>query len=94
MFQRWLRAVLQTAASDSEAARALAGCGDLIKGYGDTRVRTSGQLMQILDQVESNTAVSAEQIAGWRRAALVDDEGQAFRDSLEGSESNGNKVSV
>lgn len=80
----WLAAI-QSAASrgDLDLARELAECGRIIKGYGDTRARTKGQLGDILSCVTGAEPVTAATVAEWREAALADDEGRAFRQALE-----------
>jgi indolepyruvate ferredoxin oxidoreductase beta subunit len=83
MINRWLGAVAHLAATDTDAARALAHCGGLVKGYGDTRARTTGQLMSILEKLESSVSVSAQQISDLRDAAQIDDNGKTFLDNLE-----------
>jgi indolepyruvate ferredoxin oxidoreductase beta subunit len=67
-------------------AREISECGRMVKGYGATRQRTTGQLLAILGQVERSNVLSATVIAGWRQAALADDDGAAFDASLEQSQ--------
>lgn len=84
---RWLQAIRRAAqGGDLDLARELAECGRLVKGYGDTRARTSGQVADILARSEQGTA-SAAAVARWREAALADDEGQLYRESLTGGAS-------
>jgi indolepyruvate ferredoxin oxidoreductase beta subunit len=82
LIDRWLAAVQQAAATDLALARELAELGRLVKGYGDTRARTSAQVAEILSRYERGEAHSAEQVRQWRAAALADDEGSAFRAAL------------
>lgn len=93
---RWLGAIGQVAErGELDLARELAECGRLVKGYGDTRARTSAQVAGILARIEQGGPVSAAAVAGWREAAMADDEGAAFRQSLVGApgESTGNNTS-
>lgn len=79
---RWLQALRKAAlGGDLDLARELAECGRLVKGYGDTRSRTSAQVADILARVEQGGA-SAAAVAQWREAAFADDDGAAFRQSL------------
>lgn len=82
LISRWLDAVKDAAKLDPSLAQELAECGRLIKGYGDTRHRTSDQLSNILQKHEQNSAHSASVVASWRDAALKDDEGQALELAL------------
>ena len=50
MIDRWYDAVLS--ADEHDKAMAIAALGRLVKGYGETRHRTTSRLMQILDYVE------------------------------------------
>ena len=79
---RWLRAV--ESAADTDQALALADSGGLVKGYGETRYRTSAQLAAILAQVEARPDLSAAAISALRQAALADDENVAFDRELAG----------
>jgi indolepyruvate ferredoxin oxidoreductase beta subunit len=83
MIQRWLLAVKAAASRDQALAREIVECGRMVKGYGATRQRTTGQLLAILEHVEHCDALAASEIAGLRLAALADDDGAAFSASLE-----------
>ena len=50
MIDRWYYAVLS--ADEHDMAMAIATLGRMVKGYGETRHRTTSRLMQILDYVE------------------------------------------
>ena len=63
-------------------AAELVECARLVKGYGDTHARTSGQLHTILEHVEETPELPAERVAALREAALADDDGTAFRATL------------
>ena len=77
LIQRWLQAVRYAAGRDRALALELVECGRLVKGYGDTRARTTAQMQAILAHAAGD-AVSADSIATLREAALADDEGRAF----------------
>ncbi|MBN7797379.1 indolepyruvate oxidoreductase subunit beta family protein [Parahaliea mediterranea] len=82
---RWLQAIRRAAQGDDlDLARELAECGRLVKGYGDTRARTSAQVADILARAEQGGA-SAAAVAHWRETAFADDDGVAFRQSLAAS---------
>lgn len=88
MIERWLGAIFQACRSGHlELARELAECGRVIKGYGDTRARTSGQLSDILSLIErgESGAIDASDVAQWREDAMADDEGRALRRALASS---------
>lgn len=80
MINSWLDAVNLLAKSDLAAAQEMADCGRLIKGYGETRYRTSSQLTAIVSKAESSPA--AEEIAELYEAAFADDENKAFKKTL------------
>lgn len=82
MINRWLAAVKAAAATDAALAREIVELGRLVKGYGDTRHRTTGQVTAMLERLEQGDARSAEDVRQWREAALADDEGTAFRAAL------------
>lgn len=83
LITRWLEAIRRAARKgDLALARELVECGRLVKGYGDTRVRTSAEVDEVLARVGGSEGVSAATVARWREAALADDEGGAFRESL------------
>jgi indolepyruvate ferredoxin oxidoreductase beta subunit len=80
---RWLQALKSAAARTGDDGQALAlelaECGRLVKGYGDTRARTSGQVQAMLERIEQQPdRVDADTVAQWRSAALADDENKAF----------------
>lgn len=85
MIQRWLAAIRRAASGGRPGqalARELAECGRMVKGYGDTRARTSTQLQRILERVEQDAQLSAGTVLQWRNAALADDESKAFSAAL------------
>lgn len=80
---RWLEAVYGAARrGDLALALEVAECGRLVKGYGDTRARTSAQVDEILVRLGRGDPVSPAAVAEWREAAMADDEGSAFRGAL------------
>jgi len=78
----WLSAIGELAAQDNKAAIELAACGRLIKGYGDTRARTTQQMAKIIERARGSLSAgagsSARELAQWRDAAFADDENNAF----------------
>ena len=75
MIQRWLNSVMESLKKDPEHALALAKCGRIVKGYGETRHRTSSQLMEIVDRAAS---MSVTKIESLHHAALEDDTGHTL----------------
>ena len=87
--ERWLDAVNRAAPSRPAVALAIARCGQLIKGYGDTRIRAMRNFETLYSTliepaIEQDGDRAAEQIDGARAAALADDEGKALREYLTG----------
>ena len=80
MIRRWLDATVEALGDDHERALALARCGRLIKGYGETRHRTSSQLMAIVDRAAD---LPPANIKSLRDAALEDDVGEGFSKMLD-----------
>ena len=82
MIHRWLSSVRDALAEkDSVRALAFARCGRLVKGYGETRHRTTSQLMNIVDK---GAGLSSEKIESLKDAALDDDTGDGFKKMLDG----------
>lgn len=75
LIERWLSSI--AAAADGDTARALADCGRLIKGYGETRFRTTSQMTVILDTANASQP-DADGVSQLLSAALEDDEGTSF----------------
>ncbi len=87
---RWLAAIERVATLGWAPAHALALCGRLIKGYGDTHARGHENMARIVDTLTSDAAVArfAAQAAGGalltaaldsaRDAALADPDGKAL----------------
>jgi indolepyruvate ferredoxin oxidoreductase, alpha subunit len=87
--EAWLRLVVQAAPLAVELALEIAECARLIKGYGDTHKRGSGNYRLIetelmLPALAGNMAPrqAAEAIANARTAALLDPEGEALAKCL------------
>ncbi len=80
MIHRWLDSIVEALGDDHDRALALARCGRLIKGYGDTRHRTSSQLMAIVDRADR---LPTANIKSLRDAALEDDAGEGFLKMLD-----------
>ncbi len=81
MIERWLAAVLKAAKADLGLALEIAECARLIKGYGDTHKRGSGNFLRIFETLVDTDgdlapAGRAEAIRKARDAALADPEGR------------------
>ena len=68
MIARWFDAVLS--AGEHDMAMAIAALGGMVKGYGETRHRTTSRLMQILDYVEQSPDSDPSAIAALQLAAM------------------------
>jgi indolepyruvate ferredoxin oxidoreductase beta subunit len=87
LIERWLRAVRQAALHDLPLALEIAECARLIKGYGDTHRRGTENFNAIFAAlVDGRPGLAASErafaIAGARKAALADPEGQALAKAL------------
>jgi indolepyruvate ferredoxin oxidoreductase, beta subunit len=89
--EAWLRLIVQAAARSAELAIEIAECAGLIKGYGDTHRRGSGNYDQIVKHVAMPAVADAmplrqaiDGIASARAAALLDPEGEALAKCLAG----------
>ena len=71
MIDRWLQTVLT--AEGQEQGRAIAELGGMVKGYGDTRYRTTSRLMTILDYLDTTPDADADTIAALHVAAMAPD---------------------
>jgi indolepyruvate ferredoxin oxidoreductase, beta subunit len=87
--EAWLRMIAQAAPAAVELALEIAECARLIKGYGDTHKRGSGnyrlietELMQPALAGSMPPRQAAEAIANARTAALLDPEGEALAKCL------------
>jgi indolepyruvate ferredoxin oxidoreductase alpha subunit len=88
--ERWLGLIVQASALSSELAVETAECARLIKGYGDTHKRGSGNYRQIethvilpalAGRIASHKAADA--VASARTAALVDPDGESLARCLD-----------
>jgi len=84
MISAWLGAIETTAKDNPTAALELAKCGRLVKGYGDTRARTSTQLMSIV-RLSKTHSLDESVISKLQQAALSGDDNRAFETALEAS---------
>ncbi len=87
--EAWLRSIAQAAALSGELALEIAECARLIKGYGDTHARGTGNYRLITSQViapalagQMPARKAADAIANARTAALLDPEGEALSQCL------------
>ena len=71
MIDRWYDAVLS--GREHDLALSIAALGGMVKGYGETRYRTTSRLMQILDYLERSTDSDASIVTSLRLAAMVPD---------------------
>ena len=71
MIERWLEKVLTS--GDQAQSRAIAKLGGMVKGYGDTRYRTTSRLMTILDYLDTAPDADAGSIAALHAAAMAPD---------------------
>ncbi len=92
--EAWLRSIAQAAPLSAELAIEIAECARLIKGYGDTHKRGSGNYRLIESELmlpalagDMPPRQAAEAIANARTAALLDPEGEALAKCLAEIES-------
>ena len=82
LIRRWLNQIKAQVAENPQVAIEIALCGRLVKGYGDTRERTSDQVSAICQSAAVRANISAEHIANLRAAAMADDTNEAFHKLL------------
>ncbi len=84
MIEDWL-AQVETSADDPDFARELAGCAQLVKGYGDTHHRGAGNLRRVMAAAKAldGRPDAARQLSALRRAALADPEGDGLAKALQ-----------
>jgi indolepyruvate ferredoxin oxidoreductase, beta subunit len=87
--ERWLRLVVDAAALSPELALEITECARLIKGYGDTHKRGTGNFRLIEDRVIRPALAgtiplsqAADAVASARTAALVDPDGESLAQCL------------
>jgi len=80
--EHWLASIQAVAPVNLQLACEVAECGRLVKGYGETRERTSAQLAKILRRIGQQPGIQPDQVAALREAALRDDSGDALADLL------------
>ena len=79
--QKWLAAISQAAAHNIPLAAEIAGCGQIMKGYGDTHaraIRNFDLISEAYFHATTEPAALAIAIAAARKAALTDPEGQTL----------------
>ena len=93
MIERWLAGIENGARAHPQLGLELAECGRLVKGYGTTNERGKENLLHVLDHLAgaapfaapfATPALRAEAIRAARVAALADDAGKAFDQTLLG----------
>jgi indolepyruvate ferredoxin oxidoreductase, beta subunit len=89
--ETWLRLVVQAVGRSAELAIEIAECAGLIKGYGDTHQRGSGNYDQIVEAVVMPAFADAmplrqaiDGVASARAAASLDPDGEALAKCLAG----------
>jgi indolepyruvate ferredoxin oxidoreductase beta subunit len=87
--ERWLALIVEASAQSAELALETAECARLIKGYGDTHKRGTGNYALIETQVirpalagQIPLRQAADAIASARTAALVDPDGESLAKCL------------
>ena len=73
--EQWLEAICAAASTDYDLALELARCGRLVKGYGDTRERGTGNLQRILAVYPR---LHGHSVRALRDAAMADEAGVAL----------------
>jgi indolepyruvate ferredoxin oxidoreductase beta subunit len=76
--EAWLAAIQRAAPDNYPLALELARCGRLVKGYGKTRERGTGNVERILAVVRQHPALSADAVKALREAALSEEKGAQF----------------
>jgi indolepyruvate ferredoxin oxidoreductase beta subunit len=71
MIERWYNAVLS--ADGQDMAIAIAALGGMVKGYGETRYRTTSRLMRILDYLEHSCGSDPSTVTALHLAAMEPD---------------------
>ncbi|HEU5282405.1 MAG TPA: indolepyruvate oxidoreductase subunit beta family protein [Burkholderiales bacterium] len=89
LIERWLAAIRAAAAVDAQLALEIAECARLIKGYGDTHARGTGNFLRLFETLvegspELGPAERATRLRQAREAALADPEGKALGQALVG----------
>jgi len=83
LIERWLYAISSAAKTDLDLALEIAECQRLVKGYGDTHKRGTGNFLSIFEtfvevRPELSPAERAQQIRTARLAALAEPEGPSL----------------
>lgn len=82
MINEWLSVIKEVALKDLPLATEVANCAGLVKGYGNTRSRTTAQLATIVAQVKQQRVSQAEAVIQLHEAALADDANAEFEKVL------------
>jgi indolepyruvate ferredoxin oxidoreductase beta subunit len=90
LIERWLAAIRAAASVDARLALEIAECARLIKGYGETHARGTGNFLRLFETLmegspELAPAERATRLRQAREAALADPEGKALGQALGGS---------
>jgi indolepyruvate ferredoxin oxidoreductase beta subunit len=87
LIERWLAAIRAAATIDDRLAAEIAQCARLIKGYGDTHARGTGNFLRLFETLvegspELTPAERTSRLRQAREAALADPEGKALGQTL------------
>ena len=77
----WIDRVTAAAVEDYEYGLAVARCIEMVKGYGDTYERGLSRYLAIVDATTGGANATA--VRNMHAAALADEKGDAFRESLK-----------
>ena len=86
LIERWLAAVERGTREHEALGHELAACGRLIKGYGSTNERGKENLLHLIDHLAVGAAppeARAAAVRAAREAALADDAGRAFDQTMQ-----------
>ena len=82
LIHAWLSAVKEASLTSQSLALEVAECARLVKGYSDTRERTTMQLTAIVDLIMTHKVSDAETVRSLFDAAIADDQNEAFEQLL------------
>jgi indolepyruvate ferredoxin oxidoreductase beta subunit len=83
----WLERVSSAALHDYDYALSIARCIEIVKGYGDTYERGLSRYRATIGATDQSR--SADAVRRLHRAALADEKGNVFRETLASMEANG-----
>jgi indolepyruvate ferredoxin oxidoreductase beta subunit len=91
LIERWLSAIRSSIPIGAQLALEIAECARLIKGYGDTHARGTGNFLRLLETlIEGSPELAPPErtarLRQGREAALADPEGRALEQTLGGAD--------